>query len=34
MTGWVLWAAATVVLLVNLFAWTLVRINHIPSTRR
>jgi len=34
MASWVLWAGGMVLVVVNVLAWTLVRINHIPSSRR
>lgn len=33
MGNWALWAIGMIVVIVNVLAWTLVRINHIPSSR-
>lgn len=32
--NWAIWAGGMVVVLVNLLAWTLVRINDVPSSKR
>jgi hypothetical protein len=34
MADWAIWAAGMVFVLVNAFAWTLIRINDIPPSRR
>jgi hypothetical protein len=34
MTSWAIWAVGAMTVLVNVLAWTLVRINDIPPSRR
>jgi hypothetical protein len=34
MTSWVIWGVATTAVVVNVLAWALVRINHIPPPKR
>lgn len=32
--NWAIWAIGMVIVVINLLAWTLVRINDLPSIRR
>jgi hypothetical protein len=32
--NWAIWAGGVILIVVNIFAWTLVRINDLPGRRR